>query len=132
CDDTDALGALMDHALVCVRASASRLVFFHNADAPTLIYPLSLHDALPISFSRERDDPGRRDAGAGGHRASEISWFQGTLEEAFRSEEHTSELQSLRQLVCRLLLEKKKRTARLRSSRPRTSDPRLDAQCFAR
>ena len=38
--------------------------------------------SMPTS-SRERDDPGRRDAGAGGHRASEISWFQGTLEEAF-------------------------------------------------
>src|SRR5471030_982482 len=71
--------------------------FFFNDTATTEIYTLSLHDALPIcsllfcramlSFIAER---AKEDA------------------DALRSEEHTSELQSLRHLVCRLLLEKKK------------------------
>ena len=38
--------------------------------------------SVPAS-SDERDDDSRRDTSTGGHRASEISWFQGTLEEAF-------------------------------------------------
>src|SRR5438093_13169319 len=80
--------------------SASRdllhsLAFFFTPPATTDIYTLSLHDALPISFHRERPDP-RRDA-------LEPSALLGGK----RSEEHTSELQSLTNLVCRLLLEKK-------------------------
>src|SRR5215217_9500668 len=73
--------------------------FFFNDTATTEIYTLSLHDALPISAPigpradvqpprgrpRRDPDPGRR------------------------SEEHTSELQSRQYLVCRLLLEKKKK-----------------------
>src|SRR5690349_22685548 len=76
--------------------------FFFNDPATTRIYTLSLHDALPISAAERRaraaDDraaPGG--VPLGGHRPGE------------RSEEHTSELQSRRDLVCRLLLEKKKR-----------------------
>src|SRR5256885_12204587 len=78
--------------------------FFFNDTATTEIYTLSLHDALPIyrhgrARGRFPDDhvplrrAGRRAAGS---RRS-------------RSEEHTSELQSPCNLVCRLLLEKKKR-----------------------
>src|SRR5947199_2641581 len=60
---------------------------------------LSLHDALPISaHARARDSHG-----PGGPR-------RGRGRAADRSEEHTSELQSLRQLGCRLLLEKKQRS----------------------
>src|SRR3712207_7109279 len=74
------------------------LFFFFNDTATTEIYTLSLHDALPIS------DGGRagrlREPGA---RAADR---QGV---ALRSEEHTSELQSRQYLVCRLLLEKKKK-----------------------
>src|SRR5205823_12609276 len=80
-------------------------VFFFNAPATTEIYTLSLHDALPIYLNRgqgrfeerglqagvARDDQGQADGSMG-----------------VRSEEHTSELQSLAYLVCRLLLEKKK------------------------
>src|SRR5205823_13921663 len=70
--------------------------FFFNDPPPTEIYTLSLHDALPISHrpGAGRRGPPRLDP-AGGVRPG-------------RSEEHTSELQSLAYLVCRLLLEKKK------------------------
>src|SRR5438045_9073214 len=75
---------------------------FFTDTATTEIYPLSLHDALPISsHARARasrtwasSSPRMRRYRPGGR--------------VFRSEEHTSELQSLRHLVCRLLLEKKK------------------------
>src|ERR1035438_10895847 len=66
--------------------------FFFNDTATTEIYTLSLHDALPISHDDRAPEP----------RPSH-HWSR-----ADRSEEHTSELQSLRHLVCRLLLEKKK------------------------
>src|SRR5436190_13862973 len=75
---------------------------------PTAIYTLSLHDALPIFLEwlvRERPpQPQPRVSSVG---------FQGV---AFRSEEHTSELQSHSDLVCRLLLEKKKRVGNRRLS----------------
>src|SRR6266404_9267876 len=76
--------------------------FFFNDTATTEIYTLSLHDALPIR-PRPRCTACRCSyicAGAGV--ASTIAAING------RSEEHTSELQSLAYLVCRLLLEKKK------------------------
>src|SRR5437016_6703909 len=84
----------------------SQFLFFFNDPATTEIYTLSLHDALPI-WSREGADPARRaDHGArgGAHRPRESRGAAGR-----RSEEHTSELQSLTNLVCRLLLEKKKK-----------------------
>src|SRR5947199_5933710 len=82
------------------------IIFFYHDTATTDIYTLSLHDALPIS-GRRRDpaDPGRRAGGAAEGGA-------GLRIPDPRSEEHTSELQSLRHLVCRLLLEKKKITIR--------------------
>src|SRR2546427_9356475 len=79
------------------------LFFFFNDTATTEIYTLSLHDALPISASI---------------RASRRLLFHCRLPGqpqacrcpgAVRSEEHTSELQSQSNLVCRLLLEKKKK-----------------------
>src|SRR6266496_6392314 len=69
--------------------------FFFNDTATTEIYTLSLHDALPISTRRASTRPGSRRC-RGSRR--------------WRSEEHTSELQSRRDLVCRLLLEKKKKS----------------------
>src|SRR5215475_16208785 len=69
--------------------------FFFNDTATTEIYTLSLHDALPIS----RPGPGRTAPHA---RPPAGPW-------PARSEEHTSELQSRENLVCRLLLEKKKK-----------------------
>src|SRR2546425_5834512 len=71
-------------------------VFFFNDTATTEIYTLSLHDALPISRRTARSRRTRRC----GNRA--------LASPMIRSEEHTSELQSLAYLVCRLLLEKKK------------------------
>src|SRR2546430_12821930 len=79
------------------------LFFFFNDTATTEIYTLSLHDALPISiFGR----PCRRLAAlrAFGHE----SRARNPQCRFSRSEEHTSELQSQSNLVCRLLLEKKK------------------------
>src|SRR5260221_2137878 len=80
--------------------------FFFNDTATTEIYTLSLHDALPISFpevSRSAPrctSPMRRTSGSGESTRAASS--------PQRSEEHTSELQSHSDLVCRLLLEKKK------------------------
>src|SRR5262249_56364108 len=90
--------------------------FFFNAPSPTSIYTLSLHDALPIcEDGAERGSLGVIGAlvDIGGdapvavrHRPRRVRRQRDV--EAVRSEEHTSELQSLTNLVCRLLLEKKK------------------------
>src|SRR6266481_10142353 len=79
--------------------------FFFNDTATTEIYTLSLHDALPISGYLRRH---RR-----GFDLAPVGQLQERLhrqaDQGGRSEEHTSELQSQFHLVCRLLLEKKKR-----------------------
>src|SRR2546425_9628580 len=76
--------------------------FFFNDTATTEIYTLSLHDALPISKVVDvRDSLPTTSSGKVSRRALRL---------LTRSEEHTSELQSLAYLVCRLLLEKKKKT----------------------
>src|SRR5260221_10450732 len=75
-------------------------VFFFNDTATTEIYTLSLHDALPISAFRCRHAKRAAISHARPDQAGQIP----------RSEEHTSELQSHSDLVCRLLLEKKKRS----------------------
>src|SRR5256885_7835702 len=92
--------------------------FFFNDTATTEIYTLSLHDALPISrLRRARGRAGRpaaaRRQGPGAGRGAQGS--AGPRRDrrrrrvsGGRSEEHTSELQSPCNLVCRLLLEKKK------------------------
>src|SRR5438046_10043364 len=83
--------------------------FFFNDTPTTEIYTLSLHDALPIS---PRNRSGQRRAGA-------WAWAWPPRPSACppsrRSEEHTSELQSLTNLVCRLLLEKKKKKTNKRT-----------------
>src|SRR5947199_7591074 len=80
--------------------------FFFTDPAPTAIYTLSLHDALPICSPRGAESRhGRR-------RACSTSAARPSSTRRSRSEEHTSELQSLRHLVCRLLLEKKKSSNR--------------------
>src|SRR5258706_4075498 len=108
------------------------LLFFFNDTATTEIYTLSLHDALPICDSRLRagtsNDPGCLAACSnipnpqlyGSGHGPACAWLHlqqisgknqrvalATRALHFRSEEHTSELQSLTNLVCRLLLEKK-------------------------
>src|SRR2546426_4844783 len=75
--------------------------FFFNDTATTEIYTLSLHDALPISYVFGR--------GSGQDTIVENDPTADNLDTVqMRSEEHTSELQSPCNLVCRLLLEKKK------------------------
>src|SRR5256885_9163797 len=95
--------------------------FFFNDTATTEIYTLSLHDALPIcaanvgaEVAHPRNGP---EFTAGLLRNPERFRMRCALrgnpvhqEVSFRSEEHTSELQSPCNLVCRLLLEKKKKT----------------------
>src|SRR5438132_6473669 len=76
--------------------------FFFNATPTTEIYTLSLHDALPISLQPRRRR--RHDRQRHGFRLRPLALFPDP-----RSEEHTSELQSHSDLVCRLLLEKKKK-----------------------
>src|SRR5260370_28562987 len=82
-----------------------RSFFFFNDTATTEIYTLSLHDALPILTD---------DHVAAHPAASRLSRRRGLRHHTItpRSEEHTSELQSHLNLVCRLLLEKKKKTIR--------------------
>src|SRR5258706_1868699 len=109
--------------------SASLFLFFFNDTATTEIYTLSLHDALPISHAARQpvrrhgrgvEWPARSCLGAGDprprarHRLFDAAFHRGrhhpVSSHGFdRSEEHTSELQSLTNLVCRLLLEKKKK-----------------------
>src|SRR5688572_31557674 len=81
--------------------------FFFNSTATTQIYTLSLHDALPISAGHLADQLAGSEARDRGG-AWEIDRRIDGNETARRSEEHTSELQSQSNLVCRLLLEKKK------------------------
>src|SRR3989449_6811556 len=98
------------------------LFFFFNDTATTEIYPLSLHDALPVNVL----GPGWVETAYGSSldpatkqriTATIPLGRWGTPEDiayaaVYRSEEHTSELQSRLHLVCRLLLEKKKKTER--------------------
>src|SRR5215213_11889144 len=84
-----------------VALKSDQTLFFFNDTAPTEIYTPSLHDALPISRTRrDTSSPTSRCVVETGSPARPAS---------SRSEEHTSELQSLTNLVCRLLLEKKKK-----------------------
>src|SRR5688572_10423654 len=105
---------------VCVRSA-----FFVNDTATTEIYTLSLHDALPISrtcaagalgvdVDRQHGPRAQAELGGGVLRAPPGVGERRPHRERLasgrvRSEEHTSELQSQSNLVCRLLLEKKKK-----------------------
>src|SRR5438067_8861029 len=80
------------------------LFFFFNDTATTEIYTLSLHDALPISASRNS-----RSRRSSCPTPSACRRSKRSRSPTRRSEEHTSELQSRFDLVCRLLLEKKKK-----------------------
>src|SRR5699024_12821714 len=82
----------------------SFLLFFFSDTAPTEIYTLSLHDALPISLQ----PIGLSTNCVISHFAVKLLLLSSCSGLVERSEEHTSELQSRFDLVCRLLLEKKK------------------------
>src|SRR5439155_21475173 len=87
-------------------------LFFFNDTATTEIYTLSLHDALPISLVLRVTKVSRFVSAVAAINVSRLgsgpkaAWIS---PKATRSEEHTSELQSRGHLVCRLLLEKKKK-----------------------
>src|SRR5204863_10072247 len=90
--------------LLLFRALRMHSTFSFNDTSTTELYPLSLHDALPIcSLSCFRTAISRS------CRFARRSWGPRSASTTARSEEHTSELQSRRDLVCRLLLEKKKK-----------------------
>src|SRR3712207_9218271 len=99
-----------------ISACSVSFFFFFNDTATTEIYTLSLHDALPIFIPGSQATSSQRPwvsftcrpgAVAAGSRVIRLmsSWAAART----RSEEHTSELQSRQYLVCRLLLEKKKK-----------------------
>src|SRR5260370_10024861 len=105
--------------LLRVSPATLSFFFFFNDTATTEIYTLSLHDALPISSSRPDPLPCRPGVPCRGRplrpvrsrrrrHASFLFLHDDLREVGERSEEHTSELQSHLNLVCRLLLEKKK------------------------
>src|SRR5256885_824556 len=124
---------VISYAVFCLKKKKTpsyTFFFFFNDTATTEIYTLSLHDALPISdrfemalafllaSSREHQavarwlaEPGRHEAKAA-EKIRSLATITDPYREALlpRSEEHTSELQSPCNLVCRLLLEKKKNT----------------------
>src|SRR6266700_7737887 len=79
--------------IILILFTSFTFFFFFNDTATTEIYTLSLHDALPIWTPRPS-----------------VTWRKPALPpySPVRSEEHTSELQSRENIVCRLLLEKKK------------------------
>src|SRR2546426_1999272 len=106
--------------------------FFFNDTATTEIYTLSLHDALPISLPARRAPlscRARRPSacaparGRAGGRAPRRRRGHGGRHR--RSEEHTSELQSPCNLVCRLLLEKKNRKTQDNTIRRRTETHKI-------
>src|SRR5699024_11602406 len=85
-----------------------------TASAPSELHPLSLHDALPIlkssspaRWSLRRTSPRCAARSKGSASPSACGTRRGSAATSGRSEEHTSELQSRFDLVCRLLLEKK-------------------------
>src|SRR5262249_61839586 len=103
-----------------------QILYFYNSDLSVLALPsssdtpttyistLSLHDALPISSATRAATapaaaPGRANIASARGRQAPTRGARGSAPgRSGRSEEHTSELQSLTNLVCRLLLEKKK------------------------
>src|SRR2546427_9585795 len=105
--------------------STSYLFFFFNDTATTEIYTLSLHDALPILNIEDTAEVVQFDP----HKLTVVHrWHIAPCEEPSglamdRSEEHTSELQSQSNLVCRLLLEKKKTIRRSPTYAGRPSIP---------
>src|SRR2546430_6440793 len=102
------------YMLLYVSRNVVFIFFFFNDTATTEIYTLSLHDALPIFRVRGVGAHGRVGRGLrswGSMPRVEGAGIRGRgvdAEGGERSEEHTSELQSQSNLVCRLLLEKKK------------------------
>ena len=92
----------------CKMIIGGRMIFFFNDTATTEIYTLSLHDALPILVV-ELGAPIDTFPYVIEGEVEAVHPATGERYGGARSEEHTSELQSHSDLVCRLLLEKKKK-----------------------
>src|SRR2546422_4600772 len=101
------------------------MFFFFNDTATTEIYTLSLHDALPI-FSILIARHFSRCSGVRTAAAARRAFTPSRRMAVWRSEEHTSELQSRLHLVCRLLLEKKKKKIGEPNPHPKESS---DSRC---
>ena len=102
------------------------LFFFFNDTATTEIYTLSLHDALPIYFPLNGITFVWNDQKAAANPLKHDGITFPQAAEA-RSEEHTSELQSLTNLVCRLLLEKKNmQSSSIKKTNSRTYNSRTE------
>src|SRR5207248_11512601 len=97
--DVRVVGCVAGVKVLVFRTLFTFFFFFFNDAAPTGIYTLSLHDALPISNGLTHLV----------NRFNRRLPTEAATRVAARSEEHTSELQSPYDLVCRLLLEKKKK-----------------------
>src|SRR5688572_31530082 len=108
------------------------ILFMCTDTATTKIHTLSLHDALPISRTAWQPSPnGFAGPTRGGSRSSWLTCRTGARPRSYamkspRSEEHTSELQSQSNLVCRLLLEKKNKR------HPRAADSARTNQTHSR
>src|SRR5207244_12633129 len=123
---------------ICLYLSCTHSLLFHstlsiyiNASSTTYIYTLSLHDALPIYELLQPvvavDDPAIKIVQVGSREAAAVQRHErAQLRRKNRSEEHTSELQSPDHLVCRLLLEKKKRTIDLLKLQDKAVEPDRD------
>src|SRR5437660_12730133 len=103
------MSSLMAQLCIPIRLSLFFFFFFFTDTATTEIYTLSLHDALPIFCGQQASVRFRADLACDGHAADRQAHDQ--RKHIQRSEEHTSELQSRGHLVCRLLLEKKKKNS---------------------
>src|SRR2546427_6657292 len=111
-----AVAGTNDRLFICIFPSMTiSSFFFFNDTATTEIYTLSLHDALPIS--RHVGHPHVDDYRVERVLAHSREGFPSAGRRLHRSEEHTSELQSQSNLVCRLLLEKKNMMRRSSSSK---------------
>src|SRR5207237_10305643 len=111
CSAREHRSLFLSHSIPSLRLYPLYLLSFYSNDtAPPEIYTLSLHDALPI-YPWPWHRPGPPWACAMAKPPSAIAPTAASVSK-FRSEEHTSELQSHLNLVCRLLLEKKKKTRR--------------------
>src|SRR2546430_13581010 len=111
---------IIDVALLFLLCAYIFFFFFFNDTATTEIYTLSLHDALPISSlgraacTGERQSRPRPGRSGPAEESREVPWLECSH---MRSEEHTSELQSQSNLVCRLLLEKKNKLTDMKDIR---------------
>src|SRR5207249_9800183 len=97
-------------------------LFFFTAPAPTEIYTLSLHDALPIFHQVLTDYAKWPELFGVSMRLAHVERQGDRVVTDLRSEEHTSELQSRFDLVCRLLLEKKKKKNHMRQVQQSTTE----------